>query len=334
MSLLAGIHGSRGPQAHPSRAAAAAGPGDPRSPHRVLLRHGRAHRGLASAWSNCRSRSSTSSTPRPTRSSGTSGTRPTRGSSSPGATRSSRRSGPPGGSRASSSATRAPHDQFGAGHAGTAMSAALGMATARDLKGEDYKVVAVVGDGAMTCGLTYEGMNNAGHSDRDILLIVNDNGMSSRPTSARSASCSAASWPTRAPTASASGSRRSPSSWATSSATAWWTSRRTSRSRSRTSSARDAVRGARLPLLRPDRRARPAEAARHAGARARSSRAPRPARPDPEGEGLHLRRGEPREVARPRGLRSGDGRGAEEGERPRDLDAGVRRHADGHRRRA
>jgi 1-deoxy-D-xylulose-5-phosphate synthase len=73
------------------------------------------------------------------------------------------------------------HDQFGAGHAGTAMSAALGMATARDLKGERHKVVAIVGDGALTCGLSYEGMNNAGHSDRDIILIVNDNGMSISP---------------------------------------------------------------------------------------------------------------------------------------------------------
>ncbi|HXS23259.1 MAG TPA: 1-deoxy-D-xylulose-5-phosphate synthase N-terminal domain-containing protein, partial [Gemmatimonadales bacterium] len=73
------------------------------------------------------------------------------------------------------------HDQFGAGHAATAMSAALGMATARDLKGENYKVVAVVGDGALTSGLSYEGMNNAGHSDRDIILIVNDNGMSISP---------------------------------------------------------------------------------------------------------------------------------------------------------
>ena len=73
------------------------------------------------------------------------------------------------------------HDMFGAGHAGTAMSAALGMATARDLKGEKHKVVAVVGDGALTCGLSYEGMNNAGHSDRDIILIVNDNGMSISP---------------------------------------------------------------------------------------------------------------------------------------------------------
>jgi 1-deoxy-D-xylulose-5-phosphate synthase len=73
------------------------------------------------------------------------------------------------------------HDQFGAGHAGTAMSAALGMATARDLKGLDHKVVAIVGDGALTCGLSYEGMNNAGHSERDIILIVNDNGMSISP---------------------------------------------------------------------------------------------------------------------------------------------------------
>jgi 1-deoxy-D-xylulose-5-phosphate synthase len=77
--------------------------------------------------------------------------------------------------------SESPHDQFGAGHAGTAMSAAFGMATARDLKGEQHKVVAVVGDGALTCGLSYEGMNNAGHSDRDIILIVNDNGMSISP---------------------------------------------------------------------------------------------------------------------------------------------------------
>jgi 1-deoxy-D-xylulose-5-phosphate synthase len=74
-----------------------------------------------------------------------------------------------------------PHDQFGAGHAGTALSAALGMATARDLAGGDYKVVAVVGDGAMTCGLSYEAMNNAGHSDRDLIVVLNDNGMSIAP---------------------------------------------------------------------------------------------------------------------------------------------------------
>ena len=73
------------------------------------------------------------------------------------------------------------HDQFGAGHAGTALSAALGMAAARDVKGESFQVVAVAGDGALTCGMPYEGMNNAGHSDRDIILVVNDNGMSIAP---------------------------------------------------------------------------------------------------------------------------------------------------------
>lgn len=77
--------------------------------------------------------------------------------------------------------TESEHDVFGAGHAGTALSAAFGIATARDLRGDDYHVVAVVGDGALTCGLPYEGMNNAGHSGRDIILVVNDNGMSIAP---------------------------------------------------------------------------------------------------------------------------------------------------------
>jgi 1-deoxy-D-xylulose-5-phosphate synthase len=73
------------------------------------------------------------------------------------------------------------HDTFGAGHAGTAMSAAFGMAAARDLKGEDHHVIAVVGDGSMTCGLSYEAMNNAGHSGRDVIVVLNDNGMSIAP---------------------------------------------------------------------------------------------------------------------------------------------------------
>ena len=73
------------------------------------------------------------------------------------------------------------HDQFGAGHAGTALSAAYGMATARDLKREEFEVVAVVGDGAMTCGLPYEALNNAGDSGRNIIVVLNDNGMSIAP---------------------------------------------------------------------------------------------------------------------------------------------------------
>ena len=77
--------------------------------------------------------------------------------------------------------TESPHDQFGAGHAGTAVSAALGMATARDLRHESHEVIAVLGDGALTCGLSYEALNNAGHTDRDIIVILNDNGMSISP---------------------------------------------------------------------------------------------------------------------------------------------------------
>lgn len=70
------------------------------------------------------------------------------------------------------------YDVFGAGHAGTSISAAVGMAQARDVKGEDFKVVAIIGDGSMSCGLPFEGLNNAGHTDTDILVILNDNEMS------------------------------------------------------------------------------------------------------------------------------------------------------------
>jgi 1-deoxy-D-xylulose-5-phosphate synthase len=73
------------------------------------------------------------------------------------------------------------YDAFGAGHAGTAISAAFGMAVARDLNGESFKVAAVVGDGALTCGLPYEGLNNAGASGRDIVVVLNDNEMSIAP---------------------------------------------------------------------------------------------------------------------------------------------------------
>jgi 1-deoxy-D-xylulose-5-phosphate synthase len=73
------------------------------------------------------------------------------------------------------------YDTFGAGHAATSISAALGMATARDLLGTDEKVVAIIGDGAMSCGLAYEALNNAGHTDRDLIVVLNDNDMSIAP---------------------------------------------------------------------------------------------------------------------------------------------------------
>src|SRR5205085_12495625 len=70
------------------------------------------------------------------------------------------------------------HDMFGAGHASTSISAAYGMAVARDLKGQKNNVIAVIGDGALTGGMAYEALNNAGHSDSPFIVILNDNEMS------------------------------------------------------------------------------------------------------------------------------------------------------------
>jgi 1-deoxy-D-xylulose-5-phosphate synthase len=77
--------------------------------------------------------------------------------------------------------SESPYDAFGAGHAATSISAALGIAAGRDVRGEDFKVVAILGDGALTSGLAYEGLNNAGHSDRNIVVVLNDNEMSIAP---------------------------------------------------------------------------------------------------------------------------------------------------------
>jgi 1-deoxy-D-xylulose-5-phosphate synthase len=71
-----------------------------------------------------------------------------------------------------------PYDAFGAGHSSTSISAALGIAEARDRKGEDFKVVAVIGDGAMTSGLAFEGLNHAGQLRKDLIVVLNDNEMS------------------------------------------------------------------------------------------------------------------------------------------------------------
>jgi len=73
------------------------------------------------------------------------------------------------------------YDAFGAGHASTSISAALGMAVARDLKKENRKVVAIIGDGAMTGGMAYEAMNNSGFIKSDLIVVLNDNNMSIAP---------------------------------------------------------------------------------------------------------------------------------------------------------
>lgn len=71
-----------------------------------------------------------------------------------------------------------PHDSFDVGHSSTSISAATGFAVARDLRGSSDKVIAVIGDGSMTGGIAYEGMNHAGHLNKDMIVILNDNEMS------------------------------------------------------------------------------------------------------------------------------------------------------------
>src|SRR5271168_1443707 len=74
-----------------------------------------------------------------------------------------------------------PYDPFGAAHAATSISAGLGMAVARDLKGGHNNVIAVIGDGAMSAGMAYEAMNNAGSMKSRLVIVLNDNDMSIAP---------------------------------------------------------------------------------------------------------------------------------------------------------
>src|SRR5206468_3313614 len=73
------------------------------------------------------------------------------------------------------------YDPFGAAHSSTSISAGLGMAVARDLAGKDNNVISVIGDGAMTAGMAYEAMNNAGAMESRLIVILNDNDMSIAP---------------------------------------------------------------------------------------------------------------------------------------------------------
>jgi len=94
----------------------------------------------------------------------------------------------PGGLSGFAKRDESPYDPFGAGHSSTSISAALGMAVARDLKKGTNNVVAVIGDGAMSAGMAYEALNNAGARDERLIVILNDNDMSiAPPTGALSA---------------------------------------------------------------------------------------------------------------------------------------------------
>jgi len=87
-----------------------------------------------------------------------------------------------GGISGFTSRSESEHDPFGAGHASTSVSAALGMAVARDLAGEDYQVVSIIGDGAITAGMALEAINQAGHLGSKLIVVLNANGMSISPT--------------------------------------------------------------------------------------------------------------------------------------------------------
>ena len=77
--------------------------------------------------------------------------------------------------------SESPHDAFDTGHSSTSISAALGMAAGRCLKKERHRVIAVIGDGSMTAGIAFEGLNNAGDLNKDLIVVLNDNGMSISP---------------------------------------------------------------------------------------------------------------------------------------------------------
>jgi len=94
----------------------------------------------------------------------------------------------PGGLSGFTKRDESPYDPFGAAHSSTSISAALGMAVARDLKGGKNNVIAVIGDGAMSAGMAYEAMNNAGARNERLIVVLNDNDMSiAPPTGALSA---------------------------------------------------------------------------------------------------------------------------------------------------
>ena len=86
-----------------------------------------------------------------------------------------------GGLSGFASHSESPHDPFDTGHASTSISAALGMALARDLGGEDHQVIAIIGDGALTGGMALEALNHASHLDTKIIIVLNDNGMAISP---------------------------------------------------------------------------------------------------------------------------------------------------------
>ena len=230
------------------------------------------------------------------------------------------------------------YDTFGVGHSSTSISAALGMALAVRRQreraevdgtdpGERRRVVAVIGDGALTAGLAYEALNHAGGVKADMLVVLNDNDMSISPNVGAMnkylARMMSGKLVTGAREGRQEGAREGPDD---------------ARARPAHRGARQGhgralhpVRGARVQLLRPGRRARRRHPRRRPAEPPRHARPGVPALRDQEGARLPLRRGGPARAARGHPVRPGHGQGAQELEvEPPDLHQGVRRL--GHRR--
>ena len=197
------------------------------------------------------------------------------------------------------------YDPFGAAHSSTSISAGLGFAVARDLGAPDIgDVVCVIGDGAMSAGMAYEAMNNAGHMKERLIVVLNDNEMSiAPPVGAMSKYLSRlyAGEPFQDLRAAAKGAVNLLSGSVPRGREA------RARAGQGAGDRRHAVRGARLLLRRPDRRPRHGEPrpdpARREGARQRPGAR---ARADPQGQGLRAGRGVERQVPRRREVRRGD----------------------------
>ena len=218
------------------------------------------------------------------------------------------------------------YDPFGAAHSSTSISAGLGMATARDLSGGQNNVICVIGDGAMSAGMAYEALNNAGAMHSRFIVILNDNNMSIAPPVGAMAAYLARIFSGRAYR-----SLREVGKQLAQRPAEGAGDRRAARRgiRARHGDGRHALRGARLLLCRPDRRA--PDRAPAAGADQRARRQERPDhRPRADAEGQRLRAGREfrRQVPRRRPLRRRHRRAGEaEGECPA-LHEGVRREPD------
>ena len=176
------------------------------------------------------------------------------------------------------------YDPFGAAHASTSVSAGLGMAVARDLDAKSHNVICVIGDGAMSAGMAYEAMNNAGAMDSRLIVILNDNDMSIAPPVGAMSAYLARLVSSRDLSVDPQGRRETRQSGCRRSSSAAWP---TSRSMPAASDRRNLVRGARLLLRRPGRRTQSRPFAAGSEERARGSQWPvsGPCR-DPEGQGL------------------------------------------------